>query len=170
MKAHYLLTILSLGRKGLVSIITGMLNRKGIEIESVSAARTDIHSRVLVTLEIIGDVAEVKNVSSKMGNIIEVYEVDMALIRDAWYQKVALYTIEREGFNAELYTRLQKYGATMVGYYNQEIIIQKTGRDEDIQLLYNELEGPYLKSFSKGAAIALKPLEVDESSGICRAA
>jgi acetolactate synthase I/III small subunit len=170
MKAHYLLTILSEDRKGLVSIITGMLNRKGIEIESVSAARTDIHSRVLVTLEVIGNVAELKNMSLKIGNIIEVYEVDMDLIRDAWYQKVALYTIEKEGFNAELYTRLQKYGATIAGYYDDEVIVQKTGRDEDIQLLYNEMEGPYLKSFSKSAAIALKPLEVDESSVISQAA
>jgi acetolactate synthase-1/3 small subunit len=170
MKTHYLLTILSEDRKGLVSIITSMLNCKGIEVESISAARTDVHSRVLVTLEVIGDVAEVKKMSLKIGGIIEVYEVDMALIRDAWYQKVALYTIEKEGFNTDLYTRLQKYGATIAGYYNDEIIVQKTGRDEDIRLLYNELEGPYLKSFSKSAAISLKPLGEDESSVIRLAA
>jgi acetolactate synthase small subunit len=164
------LTILSEDRKGLVSIITSMLNRKNIEIESISAAKTDIHSRVVITLEVIAEPGEIKNMSFKIGNIIEVDQVNTALIRDAWCQKVAFYIIEKEGFNSEVYTRLQKYGATIVGYYNKEIIIQKTGRDEDIQLLYNELEGPYLKSFTKSAPITLKPLKEDESSVIRLAA
>ena len=170
MKTHYLLTILSEDRKGLVSIITSMLNRKGIEIESISAARTDIHSRVLITIEVIAEPGEIKNMSLKIGNIIEVDQVDTALIRDAWYQKVALYTLEKEGVSSDIYARLQKYGATMVSYNKHDVIIQKTGRDEDIRLLYNELDGPYLKSFSKSAAIALKPLEENESSVIRLAA
>ena len=82
------MTVLSEDRKGLVSILTGMLNRKGIEIESVGAARTDVHSRVLITLEVIAEAGEVKNVSNKIGNIIEVNQVDSSLMQDAWYQKV----------------------------------------------------------------------------------
>jgi len=170
MKTHYLLTILSEDRKGLVSIITSILNRKGIEIESISTARTDIHSRVLITIEVIAESSEIKFISNKIGNIIEVLYVENALIEDAWYQKVALYTIDKAGYNSDTYSRFQKFGAVMVGYFQDEIIIQKTGRDEDILLLYNELEGPYLKNFSKSAAISLKPLEEDESSVIRLAA
>ncbi|MES2113219.1 MAG: hypothetical protein V4577_30995 [Bacteroidota bacterium] len=166
MKTNYLLTILSEDRKGLVSIITNMLNRKGIEIESISAGRTDIQSQVLITMEVITTLAEIKNVSARIGNIIEVCQVSLEKFQDARYQKVALYTLKKEGFNSETYTKLQKYGAYMVGYYRNEIIIQKTGRDEDIRMLYNELEGPYLTSFSKSAAIALNPFEEDESSVI----
>jgi hypothetical protein len=40
------MTILSKDRRVLVSIIISVLSRKGIEIENVSAARTDIHTRV----------------------------------------------------------------------------------------------------------------------------
>ena len=166
MKTNYLLTVLSEDRKGLVSIITNMLNRKGIEIESISAGRTDIHSQVLITMEVIATPAEIKNTSVRIGNIIEVCRVSLSKFQDARYQKVALYNLKKEGFNSETYTKLQKYGASMVGYYRNEIIIQKTGRDEDITMLYNELEGPYLTNFSKSAAIVLNPFDQDESSVI----
>jgi acetolactate synthase-1/3 small subunit len=166
MKTNYLLTILSDDRKGLVSNIANMLNRKDIEIEGISAARTDIRNQVLITIEVIATLAEIKNMSARIGNIIEVYQVNSTKFKDAWYQKVALYTLQKEGFNSETYTKLQKFGASMVGYYRNEIIIQKTGRDEDIRMLYNELDGPYLTGFSKSAAIALKSFEDDESSVI----
>jgi acetolactate synthase small subunit len=166
MKTNYLLTVLSEDRKGLVSIITNMLNRKGIVIESISAGRTDIHTQVLITMEVIATTTEINNISARIGNIIEVYQVNLAKFQDAPYQKVALYKLKKEGFNSEAYIKLQKYGASMIGYYHNEIIIQKTGRDEDITMLYNELEGPYLTSFSKSAAIALNPFGEDESSVI----
>ena len=170
MKEHYLLTILSEDRKGLVSIITGILNRRGTEIESVSAARTDIHWRVLVTLEVITESSDIKIISNKIKNIIEVFHVEIALIQDAWYQKVALYTIDKSGYNSEIHCRLQKFGAVIVGYFQDEILIQKTGRDEDILLLYNDLDGPYLKSFTKSAAISIKPIADEDSSVMSLAA
>ena len=170
MEAHYLLTILSEERKGLVSIITGILNRKGTEIESISAARTDIRSRVLITIEVIGNLVEIKKTALKIANVIEVYHVNSVEIGDALYQKVALYTIQKEGYNSATHSMLQKFGAVIVGYFQDEIIIQKTGRDEDIQLFYNELEGPYLKSFTKSAAISLRPIEGEDSSVVSVAA
>jgi len=170
MKQTYLFTILSEDKKGLLSILTSMLNRKLIDIESISASRTVIRSQVLVTIEVVMEPAEVRFVLLRMKNIIEVLQVEACLMKDAWYQKVALYTIEREGYNSELYSKLQKFGAVMVGYYHDEIIIQKTGRDEDILQLYNELEGKYLKRFRKSAAMSLKPLEEDQSSVISTAA
>jgi acetolactate synthase-1/3 small subunit len=147
-----------------------MLNRKLINIESICASRTDIQSQVLVTIEMIIEPSEVRFVLLRMKNIIEVLQVEACLLKDAWYQKVALYTIEKEGYNSELYSKLQKYGAVTMGYYRDEIIIQKTGSDEDILHLYNELDGKHLKHFSKSAALSLKPLEGDQSSVISMAA
>jgi len=163
MKEDYLLSILSGDRKGLLSIITSMLNRRGIEMESIHAGRTDKHDEVLITIEVIAELSDIKNMSAKIGNIIEVQHVEYVQIKDAWYQKVALYAIEKNGYNSETYRKLQKFGAVMVGYYRNEVIIQKTRRDEDLQHLYNELDGPYLKGFSKSAAILLKPLEEQSS-------
>ncbi len=153
----------------LISIITSMLNRKGIEMESIHAARTDIHDQVLIHIEVIAEPGEIKNVSAKIGNIIEVEQVELCLTKNSWYQKVALNTIDKIGYNSLVFQKLQKYGATMVGYHNEQVIIEKIGRDEDLQLLYNELEGPHLISLMKSAAISLKPLE-DQSSVISMAA
>ena len=169
-KEHYLLDILSEDKNGLVSIIAGMLNRKLIGIESICTSRTDVHAQVQISIEVIMNPEEVSRILHKIKNIIEVYQAEATLIKEAWYQKVALFTLEKDALTLDLFHRLQKYGAVMVGYYADEIVVQKTGREEDIQALYNELDGKHLKSFSKSAAISLKPLSEDESSVISRAA
>lgn len=170
MKMNYLLNILSDDRKGLMSIITSMLNRKGIEIESISAAKTDIHTQVLINIQVIAHDADIKLMAFKIENIIEVYKVEVELLQHAAYQKVALYTLLKQGYNTPINNQIQKYGAIIVGYDNDVITIQKTGRDEDIQLLYNALEGKYLKSFSKSAVIALKAITADDDTVISKAA
>jgi len=171
MKLNYLLKILSQDRKGLVSIITGMLNRKGIEIESISAAKTDTYTNVLITIEVVADLAELRMMVFKIKNIIEVSQVTSCLLQDAVYHKVALYSLDKQAYNSDMYNKLQKYGAVILGYDKDKLIIQKTGRDEHILALYNLLEGRHLIDFSKSAAISLMPFTMDdEESVISRAA
>ena len=162
MKANYLLSILSEDRKGLVSIITSMLNRKGIDMESISTARTDIHTQVVINIQLFAKADEIKLMALKIKNIVEVYHTEVKLLQDTSYQKTGLYILDTEGYNSTILKTIQKHGATIVNYGAEGIVLQKTGRDEDIQVLYNELEGQYLKSFSKSAAMSLQPLYVDD--------
>jgi acetolactate synthase small subunit len=74
-----MLTILSEDKKGLVSINTNMLNRRGIEIVSISTTMMGIYSQVLVTFEVIAEPAEVKAMTLKIQNIIEVHQVSAAI-------------------------------------------------------------------------------------------
>jgi len=170
MKKNYLLNILSEDRKGLLSIITSMLNRKGIQIESISAAKTDIHTQVLINIEVFANSKEINLMALKIKNIVEVYNTEVSLLNDALYQKIALYILDSKGYNSNILRTIQKYGATTICFDNGEIVVQKVGRDEDIQVLYNELEGIYLKGFSKSAAISLKTIQIDEEPVISMAA
>jgi len=170
MKDRFLFTVLSENKKELASILMNILNRKLIQIEGISTTKTDIHLQVIITIEVIMEPVEVRFMLLRIKNIVEVLQVVACLMKDAWYQKVALYIFEKEGYNSDLYSKLQKYGAVLAGYYKDKIVIQKIGRDEDIRLLYNELEGPLLKGFSKSAAISLQPLFEEQSSVISLAA
>jgi acetolactate synthase-1/3 small subunit len=170
MKSNYVLTIFSEDRKGLISIITSMLNRKGIEMESINAARTDIHTRVIITIQLNGNADEIKLMTLKINNIIEVYHAEVRLLSDISYQKVAFYAINKDSYNVDLFNKMQKYGATIVGDSAGKIIIQKIGREEDIQSLYNELEGKDLRSFSKSALISFNAIELSEEPVISMAA
>jgi len=157
MKRNYLINILSEDRKGLVSIITGMLNRKGIAIECISAAKTDVYNIVLITIEVITDAAELKMMAHKFRNIVEVSQVTTRLMQQSAYHKVALYSVEKMAYTSVMYNHLQKYGAVILGYDKDKLIIQKTGRDEHILALYNLLDGEHLTGFSKSVAIAIMP-------------
>jgi acetolactate synthase small subunit len=170
MKANYLLDILSEDKKGLVGMVTTLLNRNDIEIECISTARTDIHSQVLVSLQLFADADKLRRVCFKINNIIEIETFKISLLEDSWYQKTALFTLDKNGYDSAVNNVIQKYGATLVGVGNDDLIIQKIGRDEDIQLLYNALEGKYLKSFCKSAAISLQPLHLSEEPVIRLAA
>lgn len=171
METNYLLSILSEDKKGLVSIVANMLTRKGIEIESFSAARTDDHANILLTIEVVTNATEIRTMLLKIKNIVEVYHAEACLLKDAFYHKVATYILDKQAYNSELHNNIQKYGAVMVGYEKDKIIIQKTGRDEHIQALYNVLDGKYLKCFSRSAAIAIRSFNNgDEEVVISRAA
>ena len=102
----------------------------------------------------------------KIKNIIEVSQVAACLIQDAVYHKVALYSLDKQAYNLDIYNNLQKYGAVILGYDKDKLIIQKTGRDEHIQALYNLLEGRHLISFSKSAAISLMPFTIDDEEAV----
>ena len=73
MKEHYLLTIKAENRQGLLHLVTGMIEKKLIAIKSLSAAPTDLHDLILITIEVEAAEKDVAQLALKLENIIEVF-------------------------------------------------------------------------------------------------
>lgn len=92
MKNKYVLTIKAEDSRGLLHLVTGILNRKLIPIVSLTAAPTDLHDIVLITIEIQISENALQPLLYKLENIVEVFVMevipyDQAICqRSAWFQ------------------------------------------------------------------------------------
>ena len=171
MKTNYLITIKADDRPGLVHLVTGMINRRLIEIESLTAAKTDISSIVMITLEITVSDKALQPLVLKLENTIEVYAVDTAKADKVFGSRSAFFKMSRAFLETPQALLLQKHGDCIVNLYPDAILVNKLGCDADIRNLYNQLEGPHLLGFIQTGLIAdTKLIGEDESSVISRAA
>src|ERR1700744_6039314 len=89
---NYLLTIKAEDRPGLLHLVTGVLNRRLAPIVSLTAAPTDVHEIVLITIETLLTESEVATLALKLENIIEIFSVDVksyqedVCLRAAWFK------------------------------------------------------------------------------------
>lgn len=170
-KQKYLLIIKADDRPGLLHLVSGMINRRLIEIESVSAAKTDVRSIVIITVELMISKKALQSLVLKLANIIEVYAVDNIKVSDAIGVRSALYKLSKAFLETPGKGVLQKYGACIVNVDQQTILVSKSGCDADILHLYRQLEGPYLLGFIQTGLITDNYLiNEDESSVIKMAA
>lgn len=166
MKENFVLTIKAEDRPGLLHLLTGILNRKLIPIRSLTAAPTDIHDIVLVTMEIeISDKA-LQPLLYKLENIIEVFAVEAVPITKAVSQRSAFFRLQKALLASPQATALAKFEAQIVNLHSDTVVVSKSGSDAAIRQLYNALEGPYLLGFSQTGLITDSDLIGEDQSSV----
>jgi acetolactate synthase-1/3 small subunit len=154
MKEHFVLTIKSEDRPGLLHLITGLLNRKLIPIISLNAAPTDIHDIMLITVEIAISEKALNPLLLKLENIIEVFAVEAIPANRVICQRVAFFHLDKTIFASPQAIAIGKYDTQVINIYSNAIVIAKSGSVMAIRQLYNALEGPYLLGFSQTGLVA----------------
>jgi acetolactate synthase small subunit len=167
MKSNYVVTIKAEDRPGLLHIVTGVLNRKLIPIISLTAAPTDIHDIVLITMEIEASEKALQPLLLKLENIIEVFAVEAVPCDEAICQRAAYFKMDKTVLSSPQATAIHKWDAQMVRIENGTVLLAKSGSEAMIRRLYHELEGPLLLGFSQTGLITdSKLIDGDESSVI----
>jgi len=173
MKNNYLITIKAEDRPGLLHLITGLINKKQVPVKSLNAAATDIHEIVLVTIEAVAAEGEMASLAFKLENIIEVFAVEVKAFDQVLCLRAAYFKMARAFMDTPKVWVLQKYGAVIVNFRPDTVLVAKYGSDLSIRNLYNELEGLHLLGFSQTGLIgdsALIGSKGEESSVIRLAA
>ncbi|HEY8929558.1 MAG TPA: acetolactate synthase small subunit [Mucilaginibacter sp.] len=169
-KENYLLLIKAENRPGLLHLITGMINRRLVEIESISAAKTDVRSIVVITIELLISEKALHSLILKIANIIEVYAVDNTKVAEAFGIRSAFYKLSKAFLETSGTCVLQKHGACIVKVTERAILVSKSGFEADILHLYRQLEGPYLLGFIQTGLIADSYLIDEGESSVIRLA
>jgi len=170
MKTHNLLTIKAEDRPGLIHLITGMIEKKQIKIESISAAQTDIHEIMMVTVEVSATERELTSLAFKLENIVEVYAVEVQAYDQVLCLRAAYFKMTKSFLETPKVSLLNKYSAVIINVCPETILVAKYGTDLAIRTLYNELEGPHLLGFSQTGLISESNLIGDEQSSVIRLA
>jgi acetolactate synthase small subunit len=154
MKKNFVITIKAEDRPGLLHLVTGFINKKLIPIKGLSAAPTDIHDIVLITIEIFARQSEVIPLVLKIENIIEVYAVETNEHSRTHCLRSAYFMMAKAFLESPRVSILQKYDLIFVDWYSGAFLLAKFGTDATIRKVYNELDGPHLLGFSQSGLIA----------------
>jgi acetolactate synthase-1/3 small subunit len=154
MKEKYILTILAEKRLGLLSQITGLLNRKMLEIESITAAKTDAHSEVIIGIELFISEKALHPLLMKLENIIEVLKVAAVKVDDVICHRLAFFKLSKGILNTPQSSVIQKHGTQIINLYPDAILISKAGNEKDINVLFQQLDGPHLLGFMQSGLLA----------------
>jgi acetolactate synthase small subunit len=155
---HCIIAIYADDKKGLLGQILDILNRRNYTVSSLNVSRTDLREIVLITMEVKLPLNELQNLLRKIEKIIEVHHAIAWLPGELELNKVGFYRVSMRLMGDELWLLLQKYGAVVSKIFEDSLVIQKTGTDNDLNELYNLLDGEYLLSFCKSGLIAEKSL------------
>lgn len=158
MNGKFIFSILSEDKKGLLNQITSVFNKKNYEIESLCVARTDIRNIVMITMEALVPAADLRNTLLRIERFIEVYRADAHCAEQNNLRKVAFFRVSKEIMTSNFWPVIQKYGASITGVFEDSLLLEKTGSDQDILELYNKLDGSYLLSFCKTALVLEKSM------------
>jgi acetolactate synthase-1/3 small subunit len=146
-------------KKGLVGQILVHFNKRSFEVMSLNVARTDISDLVLLTIEAVVPQKDRPPFTERLKKIVEVYAVQT--YADS-LKKTGFYRLANPALNHDLWLLIGKYGATLSSMGEQTFVVSKTGSDDDLEELYERLEGPHLLGFCKSGLIveeSLMPFE-----------
>lgn len=151
--------------------VTGMLGRRRIELESITLGKTDVHAVVLITVEVLIKPAEVMALLRQFEKIIEVYQVSAHPISSSACQIFALYRLSKDIFQSAQGEILKRSGAKMIGFTADTLVFCQMGDAEQIQCLYNQLDGVHLLGFARsGYLVDAELLEMSDEDRITRLA
>jgi acetolactate synthase small subunit len=154
MKKQYLLNIKADDRPGLLHLVTGIINRRLIAIESLTAAKTDIHDIVMITIELFISEKALTPLLLKLDNIIEVFAVEARPAENVLTLRSAFFRMGKAFLETPAVASLVQHNARIVNIYPDAVLVGKCGTDAEVRSLYAVLDGPYLQGFSQSGLIA----------------
>lgn len=164
MKESYILTIKAEDRPGLIHLVTGMIERQQTAIKSLNAAPTDVHDIVAITIEVMISERALASLALKLEKIIEVNSVKAAKYDQVICLRVAYFKLSKAFLENPQKSALQKYGAVIINWSTDTLLVAGYGSDITIRHLYNELEGPHLLGFTQTGLISDTAL-MDDAEG-----
>lgn len=128
-------------QKVLLSKITGLFERQGFPVLSMSQSATDISSISLVMVEAVLPAANADEMITLLNQITGVTD---AVISFGDVQRVGYFRLCSSVLSKGLLLQFQQQGAQPVNWSAGSILLQKHGRLDELRSFYNLIDGPEL--------------------------
>jgi acetolactate synthase-1/3 small subunit len=162
MVKEFTLTVFTENRTGVLSRVVGIITRRHINIESVSASESSIdgiHKIVVVVKVAETLIQKLIGQLDKQVDVLKSFYYDNDQIV---YQEIALYKIPSEKFynGDEVETLVREYNARILRIEQEYIVVEKAGYPEEIVALLNEFKRIGIYEFIRsGRVVIVKEME-----------
>lgn len=142
---------------GLLNRITIIFTRRNINIESIIVSESEVKGIFRYTIIVTVSAERIEKIVKLIEKQVDVmkafYHVDTEIIST----EIALYKISAEAINKnELFIKVvNKHCATIIKEFLDYIVVQKTGDDQEIMKLFNDLEQFGMLEFSKSGKVSV---------------
>ena len=151
----YTITIFSENSVGLLSRVSLIFTRRGINIESISASSCSIPGVTKWIITAFTDRELLDQVAKQVERCIEVLKVFVYDDSEIIYQEVALYKIWTDLLLDEPHVEriIRDHSARILEVKRDFTVIEKTGHYRETEALFNELKRFNLKQFVRSGRV-----------------
>lgn len=160
---EFTLTIFSENVVGIMSRVIGIMTRRKINLESISASKSSIPGIHKITVVMNQPESEVKKVVAQVDKQVDVLKSFYFENSELVHQELALYKIPKEVFYGGDSTEnlIRSHNARILSVESEYIVIEKTGHRHETEALLNDLKEKGIYEFVRSAKICVaKPMEV----------
>ena len=139
-KKLYTLIVHSENIAGLLNQITAVFTRRQINIESINASASSIKGVHRYTITAWSDEDTIIKVTKQIEKKIDVLQAHYYVDNEIFMQEVALYKISTTKMlaNRQVSKIIRHSGARVLEMNSSYVLVEKTGKTEDIAALYKE--------------------------------
>lgn len=157
MKRRYTIIVFTENNFGLLNRITIIFSRRRINIESLTVSETERKGISRFTIVIEYEEASIKKLIQQIRKIIGVLVVFHNEDDEVFYGQIAYYKVETKNLEArEKVMEIAYRHQAKVAYSGEDyVVIEKTGKEDEISTMLHLLEPHHLLEFVKSGRIAV---------------
>ena len=162
MNTTYTISIFTEDIIGLLSRVTIIFTRRHINIESITASESEMKGIYRYTIVVTVSEEQVNKLVKQIEKQVEVLKAFYHISSEIISREIALYKVSSEALKEnELFTRIvNENHAKILSIAPEYIVIEKTGDEREIKLLFNDLEKFGMLEFVRSGKVAItKPMK-----------
>lgn len=156
MSAKHVLSILVENKSGVLSRVTGLVSRRGFNIESLSVGPTEDPTKSRITAIVNADEVAYEQITKQLHKLISVHKITDLTNDNAIERELALYKVnaspERRG---EIIEIANIFRASIVDVGKSSLTIEATGDEEKLKGLEDLFRGYGIKETVRTGKIAM---------------
>jgi len=162
MEKEFTIIVFSENKSGILSRVVGLVTRRHINIESLSASKSAIPGihKIVFVIKVTKDL--VKKVVAQIDKQVDVLKAFHYQDEEIVYQEIALYKIPSESFydGNEVESLIRRYNAKILRIEKEYIVIEKSGHHQETEALLEEFQNYGIYEFMRsGRTAVVKPME-----------
>lgn len=151
---------------GLLNRISAIFQRRHINIESMNISVSEIESVSRFTIVVIMTEEKVKKIIGQIEKQVEVIKAYYHTEEEIIYQESCIFKMKSDLLfdERQIQNIIKDSNAQIVTVNKQFFVIEKSGRKEEIELLYRELSAFGIMQFTRSGRIAVSKEEMKISN------
>jgi len=161
-KQNYTVSIYTENNLGLLSRIAAIFLKRHINIESITASPSEVNEVMRFIIIVKVSEEQIKKIVGQIEKQIEVIKAFYHTDAETIYQETALYKIKSEDFldDHNIQDFIKETNARIVTVTRQFFVIEKTGKRNEVDQLYEKLKPYGLMQFVRSGTIAVTKNEM----------
>ncbi|OUP39693.1 acetolactate synthase small subunit [Olsenella sp. An188] len=153
---NYLLSVLVENRPGVLSRVTGLISRRGFNIESLTVAPTEDENLSRMTIIVEADEVGFEQITKQLHKLVSVYKISDLTYEDAVERELVLFKVQSTPERRhEIIEIANVFRAKVVDVGKNTLTIEATGAASKLDAMKDLLRAYGIKQLTRTGKIAM---------------